>query len=169
MNYNKNGLIVLLTCIFISISWFIYIVYFTPPIVLAQLESDSSQDLLEDIDFSTIKKPWISSKILITHGTQVFKVHCASCHGKTGKGDGLLSAGLTPPPRNLIKGDWKQGGGSVDIYKTLVNGIKDTSMISFTYLSSVDRWALVHYVRFITKNKVIDNKQKLEAFSKTAK
>lgn len=168
MNYNKSGLIVLLACIFISILWFVYVVFFSPSMELAQLEIPTVSSK-NSIDISKVKTPWVSSDILLTHGNKYFQIHCSSCHGKTGKGDGLLSAGLKPPPRNFITGNWKQGGSSIALYKTVVNGIKDTSMPGFSYLSSVDRWALVHYIRSITKNKIKDNAKKLKEFYKTAK
>jgi putative copper resistance protein D len=34
-------------------------------------------------------------------GAEVFKANCASCHGATGRGDGIASKGLYPAPKNL--------------------------------------------------------------------
>jgi mono/diheme cytochrome c family protein len=37
----------------------------------------------------------------IQDGEQIFLLHCASCHGETGKGDGPVSRALTPLPSDL--------------------------------------------------------------------
>lgn len=174
MSYNKGGLFILLGSVFFSFVWFAYLVIFPPAMELAELEGESQAVLpkaetKEGEDLSQIENPWISSESLVSHGSQVYQTYCASCHGKTGQGDGLAAKGLKPPPRNLIKGGWKQGGGSIDFYKTLVQGVPGSSMVSFSYLSKVDRWALVHYVRSITEDKKEDDIKQLEEFAKTAK
>jgi mono/diheme cytochrome c family protein len=40
-------------------------------------------------------------------GKAVFEANCASCHGKSGKGDGPVGAALNPPPRDFTVGDFK--------------------------------------------------------------
>ena len=171
MNYNKSGLIVLLVSVFFSFAWFIYLIVFSTPMDLAELEKESvlPESRTEGVDVSQVKEPWVFSELLVTHGSAVYQTYCASCHGKTGLGDGLAAASLKPAPRNLVEGDWKKGGGSIALYKTLIEGIEGSSMVSFSYLSKLDRWALVHYVRSITKNKGEDDIEKLKEFVKTAK
>ncbi len=40
-------------------------------------------------------------------GKSLFEVNCGTCHGMTGKGDGPISAALTPRPRDFSKGEFK--------------------------------------------------------------
>ena len=174
MDYNKSGLIVLIASVFFSFVWIAWLVFFSTPVDLAELEGESTSLVKKEAvdksaDISQVEELWRSSELLIRHGSQVYQTYCASCHGKTGLGDGLAAAALTPPPRNLVKGGWKQGGSSIAFYKTLVEGIEGSSMVSFSYLSSQDRWALVHYMRSITEDKVEDDLEKLKEFAKTAK
>lgn len=171
MNYNKSGLIVLLFSVFFSFAWFAYLIFFSPPMDLAELEKESVLPVgrTEGVDVSQVKEPWIFSELLVTHGSAVYQTYCASCHGKVGLGDGLAATGLKPAPRNLIEGKWTRGGDSISLYKTLVQGIEGSSMVSFSYLSKMDRWALVHYIRSITENKVEDSIEELSEFAKTAK
>ena len=177
MNYNKSGLVILLGSVFFSFVWFAGIIVFSTPEPLAELEEDSSAAVTEAVsavaakktDFSKVKEPWVSSPALLLKGEKVYQINCASCHGNKGVGDGIVAASLIPKPRNLREGQWKQGGSSIQLYTTLISGVEGSSMVSFSYLSQLDRWALVHYIRSITKNKVEDDFEKLKEFAKTAK
>ena len=40
-------------------------------------------------------------------GAAIFRHHCSSCHGRTGKGDGPGAAALLPPPRDFTTGVYK--------------------------------------------------------------
>ncbi len=169
---NKLGLVILLGTVSFSFVWFFYIVYFSPAVDLEEVKTSSLQAMNEkgdeSIDLSKIKDYWRFQPELVLYGEKLYQTSCASCHGNKGLGDGIVAKGLQPPPRNLVEGKWKKGGSSIALYKTLVQGISGTSMVSFSYLSKLDRWALVHYIRSITKNKVKDDEKKLEQFFQTA-
>ncbi len=183
MNYNKSGLGILVAGVLASFVCFFYILFFAPPIKLAQLEgettaegpdtpsAESSPKASADSSGSAqagAGKPWVASPSTLAEGKKAYQTYCFSCHGQKGLGDGPAGGALKPPPRNLVEGKWQQGGSSIALYKTLAQGIEGTSMVSFSYLSKEDRWALVHYVRSITQNKVEDNLEELEKFAKTA-
>lgn len=40
-------------------------------------------------------------------GKATFSIVCMSCHGETGKGDGVVGAMLQPPPRDFSKANFK--------------------------------------------------------------
>ncbi|HZW10416.1 MAG TPA: cytochrome c [Phycisphaerales bacterium] len=40
-------------------------------------------------------------------GAAVFKLHCATCHGESGKGDGIGAAALAVKPRDLTSEPYK--------------------------------------------------------------
>ena len=185
MSYNKSGLWILMAGVLASFVCFFYIVFCSPSIKLAQLEGESNAETTtEDLGAPLVEssqklssskeikagaeKPWVSSPSALVQGQKVYQTYCFSCHGKKGLGDGPAGGALKPPPRDLVEGKWQQGGSSIALYKTLAQGIEGTSMVSFSYLSKEDRWALVHYIRSITKNKVEDNPQELEKFAETA-
>lgn len=105
---------------------------------------------------------WISSPAWVSKGKSIYQVNCASCHGIKAKGDGPAAPALNPPPRNLVKGSWTKGGRSDQLFKTISFGVAGTSMAAFGHLSKQDRWALVHFIRSITKNKVKEDIQKLK-------
>jgi mono/diheme cytochrome c family protein len=43
-----------------------------------------------------------------TEAEQIFNARCTPCHGMTGGGDGVASAGLSPKPRNFHDGAWQK-------------------------------------------------------------
>lgn len=135
------------------------------PIPLASAEGENTEELANASPKET-GPLWISTEELISQGSQVYKTQCAVCHGVEGLGDG--TPGLIPPPRNLVEGKWKQGGSSKALFITLQKGVEGTSMVSFQHLSKSDRWALVHYIRSITNNKVPDDTKELEEFAAQA-
>ncbi|HEX9289524.1 MAG TPA: cytochrome c [Anaeromyxobacteraceae bacterium] len=83
---------------------------------------------------------------LLEKGRVSFKLNCASCHGETGKGDGVSAQALDPKPRNFAVGRFKYGAKPPQIFATLGKGIPGTAMIAFTQLPDEERWALAYYV-----------------------
>jgi mono/diheme cytochrome c family protein len=68
-------------------------------------------------------------------GKQVYDLHCAECHGTTGRGDGPSAAFLNPQPRDLTAGKYKlrsteTGNGPTDddLIQTVRRGMYGTSM-----------------------------------------
>jgi len=120
-------------------------------------------------DMSSVDKPWVENEQVAKYGQKVYQANCAVCHGKSGMGDGAAGAALNPPPRDLVEGKWTVGGTSEELFTTITKGIDGTSMAAFGHIELADRWAIVQYVRSITKNKGKDNASKLEAFASAAK
>lgn len=51
-----------------------------------------------------------------------FETLCATCHGKTGAGDGPASAGLNPKPRNFQDPEWQRSVTDKHIETIIVKG-----------------------------------------------
>lgn len=86
----------------------------------------------------------------IAKGSAIYQKNCASCHGKTAEGDGVLAANLTPKPTNLKQmsgghtdGDfaWKiaNGRGAMPAWKGI--------------LSDNDIWHSVNYIQSLQKTR----------------
>ena len=165
-SHNKYGLLLLLATTAFSVVWITWLFFFKGSIDLGEFEEEQAGEAQSALTEEEQSRPWIASEGLIDHGFSLYKTHCALCHGPKGLGDG--TPGLVPPPRNLVEGKWKLGGSAQALFITLQKGIEGTSMISYKHLPKVDRWALVHYIQSITKNKVTDDTKKLEEFGKTA-
>jgi mono/diheme cytochrome c family protein len=104
-----------------------------------------AREVIPPIDPKTVLTP---NDTLMSRGKTLYASTCATCHGPQGKGDGPGGLGLTPKPRIFTAGTgWKNGTRLEDIFKTLDEGIKGSSMASYNYLSKKDRMALVHVVQ----------------------
>ena len=104
-----------------------------------------AREILPPIDPKTVMTP---NPALLFRGKALYAQNCATCHGVEGLGDGTAGKGLNPKPRNFTEqAAWKNGTRLEDIYKTLDEGIKGSSMVSYNYLSKKDRMALVHVVQ----------------------
>ncbi|MBI5396295.1 MAG: c-type cytochrome [Verrucomicrobia bacterium] len=90
-------------------------------------------------------------------GKQLFETHCASCHGKTGEGNGPAAVWLYPKPRNFASGLFKiksTPAGALptddDLLRTVTRGMPGSSMPDFTYLTEAERRAAVQYVKALS-------------------
>jgi mono/diheme cytochrome c family protein len=113
-----------------------------------------------------------SSPDSIKRGREIFrgnKAKCASCHGKTGRGNGPSTEGFNDlpgqpgvksdkaglfdiwgnivKPRNLTTGVFRGGRRPIDIFRRIHSGIKGTPMQAFgTTLKEEEIWDVVNYV-----------------------
>ncbi len=53
------------------------------------------------LEYRNLRNPYPQAKMLIENGGRLYKLHCASCHGSKGSGDGEAGRDLTPPPAFL--------------------------------------------------------------------
>ena len=104
-----------------------------------------AKQIIPPIDPKTVMTP---NPELMARGKAIFAQTCATCHGAEGIGDGLGGKGLNPKPRNFTDpAGWINGTRLEAIYKTLDEGIKGSSMVSYKDLSKRDRMALAHVVQ----------------------
>lgn len=56
------------------------------------------------------------------NANQHFKTFCATCHGLTGKGDGLAGLALDPRPRDWTDSEWQDSVTDEEILKVIRDG-----------------------------------------------
>jgi len=72
-------------------------------------------------------------------GELLFQVHCSSCHGPEGRGDGPSGLALKPPPRDFSARPWRGPVAAETIRAAILRGIPGTAMASFQHaLASAD-------------------------------
>ena len=171
-SYSKQGLAVFLFSYFVSLFMMAYLSFVYEGVDLKEVKrkqpGESTPVSNQALSFTKEEKSkfWVISPAWIQKGQVVYKSNCASCHGVTGLGDGPVSQTMVPPPRNLVKGGWVRGGLSHQLFTSISKGLSGTSMVAFGHLPLEDRWAVVHYIRSITKDKPKDNLKQLEQFAK---
>lgn len=173
-DYNKSGMIMFIGSFGFSILFFFYLGYMDNGIHMGEINKEqmlenemrAKGEVIKKFKVADVAEPWLSSEDMLKHGAKIYKQNCTTCHGDAGMGDGPSSAGLKPAPRNLVKGPWKKGGKSIELFTTLTNGFAPgSSMASYKHLKVGDRWALVHFVRSITEDKPEDDAAELKAFA----
>lgn len=86
----------------------------------------------------------------IARGKEVFAKACASCHGKTGKGDGvekmLTTEGYLQRPRDLTLGIYKGDDDPVSVYRRIRLGLPGSSMPSNNVLTHEEIADVTHFV-----------------------
>ena len=81
-------------------------------------------------------------------GQAVFTLHCATCHGETGKGDGPLGVVLNPRPADLSQHAIPGVHTDSQLYEWITNGFPGSAMPAWkSRLSDTDRWHLVNFIR----------------------
>ncbi len=102
---------------------------------------------------------------VLSRGAEVYKIHCAACHGTKGLGDGLVTKKGYPPPPSMLTGksiSMKEG----QLFHIVTYG--QGSMAAYAPQISVkDRWIVVNYVQNMqSKFKIEQEKKKAEPKSK---
>ena len=101
--------------------------------------------------YAKAQNPLPRDQATVERGAKVYADNCASCHGKTGEGDGEAAKDLNPPPANLAwlaetpMAQWdpymfwtvSEGGAQ---FKTAMPAFKDA-------LSKDDIWAAIAYIQ----------------------
>ncbi|NIR49849.1 c-type cytochrome, partial [candidate division KSB1 bacterium] len=81
---------------------------------------------------------------------ELFLQACASCHGPTGKGDGVKKQfdekGYPTRPRDLTQGVFKGAPDAEEIYRRIIAGLPGSPMPMSDWAYGNDAWHLTHYV-----------------------
>ena len=86
----------------------------------------------------------------ISRGLELYRGHCASCHGAAGWGDGPGGAGLPRKPADLTAAHTTQHTAG-DMFWWITRGIPVGGMPGFAAaLSEEDRWDLINFIRALS-------------------
>lgn len=115
-----------------------------PPVQVDRVASALAERLAEVVGGSVVPIP--ASAPSVARGQEIYRTHCAQCHGAAGHGDGPAAAGLQPPPTNLADPQIMGAVSRLDVYRRVLLGVAGTAMPSFERtLTDDDRWAVAAY------------------------
>ncbi|HMH53388.1 MAG TPA: CopD family protein [Candidatus Acidoferrum sp.] len=97
---------------------------------------------------TTYRRPAVTYQAAsIVEGAGLYRIHCASCHGPTGAGDGPARPALPRPPADLRAPHTIQHTAG-DIFWWITAGIPAARMPAFGgVLNDDQRWHLINFVR----------------------
>ena len=163
-HHSQGGMIAFLGSVVFVCCFFFYLVFINKGVTLDEKVTTPVRAGSVKFDLSSVKEPWLSNAEVAAAGQKIFKQNCAMCHGE--KGD---SVGGLPNARNLVEGNWKSGGGHINLFKVLQDGLPGTQMISFKQtLKPFERWAVVNWIETITNNKSKDKPKDISKFATSA-
>jgi thiosulfate dehydrogenase len=85
--------------------------------------------------------PMQADDVNLTAGAQVYRHHCAICHGLPGQPEGGFAKGMFPHPPKLTEGKGVTDDEPGETYWKVANGIRLTGMPSFRQsLSETEMW-----------------------------
>ncbi|MBI2283373.1 MAG: c-type cytochrome [Bacteroidetes bacterium] len=86
----------------------------------------------------------------VSAGKTLWGKHCASCHGKTGLGDGSKAAQLKTQPEDLSKASFHTQSDGAIFFK-ISEGREDMPSFKKKLPDTEDIWNLVNYMRTLKK------------------
>ena len=128
-------------------------------------DEDTSPDELEEISHIRVRprepihvvRPDHRFQPDLDTGRELYAESCASCHGQTGRGDGLDmpvdEQGKPISVRDLTSGEFRGGARVEEIFKRIRCGVPGTPMSAAVALADEEVWQLVYYVRYLAGRK----------------
>ncbi len=125
-------------------------------------DDDTSPDEIEEISEARVtprevirvaRRPSPAFRLDASAGRELYAANCASCHGLSGRGDGmdkpLDEQGKPISVRDLTSGMFRGGTTVEEIFKRIRCGVPGTPMSAAVAPSDEEIWQLVYYVRFL--------------------
>ena len=128
-------------------------------------DEDTSPEELEEISHIRVRprepiyvvRPGRGFRRDLDTGRELYAENCASCHGLTGRGDGLDKPlddqGRPISVRDLTTGEYRGGNKVEEIFKRIRCGVPGTPMSAAVSLTEEEVWQLVYYVRYLAGRK----------------
>ena len=120
-------------------------------LVLFVLMSVSNNRLQDDAwpvpaKYSKMENPYANDKDSDQIGKELFMVHCKSCHGSKGLGDGTKASTLDTPVPDMTTDEFKSQTDGEIYYKSFF-GKDDMPSFEKKITEEEDRWLLVNYLK----------------------
>lgn len=119
---------------------------------VSSVANSIKQKVISHYQLKVAPKRWPS----LVNGAALFTLHCQSCHGAKGKGDGVLAPGLRPQPTNFHEGSKANGLSPFQAYNTIRLGVDGTAMRAFDELNDDEAWDLAFYVLSLSQEGLVE-------------
>lgn len=106
-------------------------------------------------EIQALKNPYKTTAENIKKGKDLFqgRATCFTCHGKSGKGDGLAAPGLDPSPRDFTSAAFHAMRTDGELFWVIQNGIPGTAMMPMvgSVINEEEAWLILLYERSLGK------------------
>jgi len=96
--------------------------------------------------YKNMENPYADSEDDDNIGADLWKLHCASCHGKTGNGDGKKADELESEMNDFAEEEF-QSQTDGEIYYKSIFGRDEMPSFEKKIIEEEDRWLLVNYMK----------------------
>lgn len=97
-----------------------------------------------------MKNPVAADAASVAEGKSLYNLHCKSCHGTKGLGDGSKAAQLKTEPGDFSSASFQSQSDGVLFYKTS-EGRDDMPNFKKKLPDADERWSIVNYMRTFKK------------------
>jgi mono/diheme cytochrome c family protein len=97
-----------------------------------------------------MKNPVASDATSLAEGKNLYNMHCKSCHGTKGLGDGSKAAQLKTEPGDFSSATFQSQSDGAIFYKTS-EGRDDMPNFKKKLPDADERWSIVNYMRTMKK------------------
>jgi high-affinity iron transporter len=87
----------------------------------------------------------LASAAARSEGRELFRRHCALCHGERGDGHGVRRS-LSRPAADLTDPQWRRQADPLSVFRAIHDGVPRTPMAAWPMFSPDQIWALTAYV-----------------------
>jgi cbb3-type cytochrome c oxidase subunit III len=99
-----------------------------------------------NVEAAKLKNPVPRNPDSIEAGKKLYGRHCASCHGRGGKGDGALALS-GGEPSDLTDDMWDYGSTDGEIFVAIRDGLSADMLAYKEKLKDKEVWQVVNFVR----------------------
>jgi len=97
-----------------------------------------------------MKNPVAADAASLAEGKNLYNLHCKSCHGTKGLGDGSKAAQLKTEPGDFSSSEFQSQSDGALFYKT-TEGRDDMPNFKKKLPDADERWSIVNYLRSFKK------------------
>lgn len=100
--------------------------------------------------YNTMKNPYVDDDDSDDIGADLWSEHCASCHGKTGVGDGKKAGELETEMEDFSEDEVQDQSDGVLYYKSYI-GKDEMPNFEKKITDDEERWLLINYIRALAE------------------
>lgn len=117
----------------------------TPAPVVVATPVATPNEWVVPVKYKTMVNPYPVTSESISTGKSLYSIHCKSCHGSKGDGNGTKASQIETKINSFLDNEFRSQKEGAIFYK-VSTGRKDMPGFSKKIPDAEERWAVVHYI-----------------------